>query len=155
MVDGPLFEDSQLGFAILGYPGRSTGHLRSQQIASLMIPAIPLASRGLNQNRVLILVVSERSDSLKGNPRGLCSFIVRGAAAGFFLPNPRRLCYKSSWLSPFLPFGNPSFPFTPHSFSYLSTLHPASHFDIRLHALASAALSFLYPGHVFPTVCRL
>ncbi len=137
MVDGPLFEDSQLDIAILGHPVCSTGQVRSGQITSLVIPAIPWASRGLNRNRVLILVVSERSGGLKGNPRGLCNYHVRGAVDGILLTKPPSSHYKSSWPSPFLPFGKPSFPFTPTFFLFIY-FTPR---DLFRHSLACPCLS--------------
>ena len=75
---------------------------------------------------MLILVVSERSASLKGNPRGLCNYHVRGAVGGILLTKPPLPYYKCSWPSPFLPFGNTS----PHAlFIYLLyTSRPISTF---------------------------
>jgi hypothetical protein len=107
-----------------------------------MITAIPWASRGVNQNRVLILVVSERSGNLKGNPRGLCNYHVRGEVGGILLTKPPLPRYKSLWPSPFIPFGNPSFPST-HTLFLFIYFTPR---DLVRHSLACPCLS----RHILP-----
>ena len=85
--------------------------------------------------------------------RGVFATIMSEARwAGFFLPNHPSRVIRASDPRHFFPSVIPPF-FPPHTlFLYLSILHPGIYFDIRLHALASAALSFLYLGHVFASL---